>query len=210
MKPTTVVAAVLLAAATANPAVADERRQPTPEERAMIEEMQERTRQATSLGEHHEALARFVGDWSLEIALVMPGMERQSWEGTATYEWLIDGRWLGQKVEGTMFGGPYESFTILGWDSYAKNHVAVTVSSMDTAMNMVRGVVVDPGGATTALYGTLDEYTTGELAKPYKVVTRVADDDHHTMEIWDLGIGPDGAMVLEFRYTRKGAGGDDE
>ena len=43
-----------------------------------------------------------------------------------------------------MMGGRHGSFSIIGFDNYAKNHVIVTVSSMDTSMNMVRGLVVDP------------------------------------------------------------------
>jgi hypothetical protein len=168
-----------------------------------MQEMQERTRQATSLGEHHEALAYFIGDWDVEMALVMPGVPRQASKGKASYGWIMEGRWVSQKVEGQLMGGQYESFSILGFDTYAKNHVLVTVSSMDTAMNLARGVVVDPSGKSTAVYGTLDEYTTGELAKPYKVVTRIEDQDHHVVEIWDLGIGAEGAQVLDFRYTRR-------
>jgi len=135
--------------------------------------------------------------------MVMPGSPEQRSQGTATYEWLMEGRWLSHRIVGEMFGSEHESFSIIGFDNYAKNHVVVTVSSMDTAMNMARGLVVDPSGQVTALYGTLDEYTTGEVHKPYKVVTRVINDDSHVMEIWDLGIGADGAKVLEFTYSRR-------
>lgn len=168
-----------------------------------MQEMQERMSEAATPGEHHAALARFVGVWDVDMAMVMPGAPEQRSQGTATYEWLMEGRWLSQRIEGEMFGAPYESFTIIGYDNFAKNHVSVTVSSMDTAMNMARGLVVDPEGQVTAVYGTLDEYTTGEVHKPYKVVTRIIDDNSHVMEIWDLGVGADGAKVLEFTYSRR-------
>ena len=170
---------------------------------AMMAMMQDAMKAASSLGEHHEALATFVGDWDVEIALVMPGMPAQTSAGTATYSWLIPGRWLGQHVTGTMMGMPYQGFSIHGFDGYAKNHVVASMNSMDTALIVARGVVVDPTGKTTAAYGTLDEYTTGELGKPIKVVTKVKDADHHVIEVWDLGIGESGAKVLEFRYKRK-------
>lgn len=169
---------------------------------AMMAQMQEAMKKATSLGEHHQALGELIGDWDVEIALVMPGVPSQSSKGSASYSWLIEGRWLGQKVKGTMMGMPYEGFSVIGYDGYAKNHVVASVSSMDTAMNVARGVVVDPEHKVTAVYGTLDEYTTGELAKPFKVITRIIDKDRHVVEVWDLGIGEAGAKVLEFRYRR--------
>jgi hypothetical protein len=174
------------------------------EREAMIREMQERARVATTPGKYHEALDYYIGEWDVELAMVMPGAPPQRSPGRATYEWLIEGRWVMQRVEAAEFMGvPYYGATIIGYDNFARNHVAASVSNVDTALNVVRGVVVDPNDRVTALYGTLDEYTTGELAKPYKVVTRVVDRNHHTIEVWDLGIGPDGAKVLQFDYTRR-------
>lgn len=195
-----VIAALIVAAL---PAAAAAQAQQQQDAETTMQEMQERTREATTPGEQHEALARFVGEWDVEIAMVMPGAPEQRSQGTATYEWLMEGRWLSQRIVGSLFGGEYESFSIIGFDNYARNHVLVTVSSMDTAMNMARGLVVDPEGEVTAVYGTLDEYSTGEVHKPYKVVTRIIDEDSHVTEIWDLGIGADGAKVLEFTYSRR-------
>jgi hypothetical protein len=169
----------------------------------MMELMQERTMQATSTGDQHKALAQFLGEWDVELAMVMPGVPEQSAPGTATYEWIIEDRWLSSRIKGSFLGMAYESFSIIGFDSYAKNHVVAVVNSMDTAMLVARGVVVDPEGKSTAVYGTLDEYTTGDLKKPFKAVTHIQDNDHHVLEIWDLGIGHTGAKVIEFRFSRK-------
>ena len=133
----------------------------------------------------------------------MPGGPAQSSKGTATYEWLIEGTWVLQRLQGTLMGSPYQSSAILGYDNYAKNHVVATVNSADTSLITGRGVVADPEGKFTAVYGTLNEYMTDELNKPFKAITRLHDSDHHVVEIWDLGIGADGMKVLEFDYTRK-------
>jgi len=164
--------------------------------------MQERAEEARALGEHHEALARLLGEWDVELALFMPGMPEQSSKGTARYDWVIEGRWMGQRVDAPFMGMEHVTYSILGYDNTTKNHVAVSVNSFDTSMNVSRGVVVDPTGKTQVMYGTLDEYMTNEYNKPYKVVSRVTDDTHHVMEIWDLGIGDEGAKVLEYRFTR--------
>jgi hypothetical protein len=191
---------VIVLAVLAAPSLASAQ---APSQEKTMQEMMERMKEAATPGLQHKALADYVGTWDVQMAMVMPGAPPQRSTGTAEYRWVIDGRWLSQHLTGTLMGGPYESFVILGFDNYAKNHVSVSVSSMDTAMNMARGLVVDPAGKTTAVYGTLDEYTTGELHKPYKVVMRNEGPARHVMEVWDLGIGVAGAKVLEFTFTRR-------
>jgi hypothetical protein len=175
----------------------------TPAPQVTMEQVMARMKEAAQLGPHHKALGRYIGNWDVEIAMVMPGSPPQVSKGTAVYAWAIDGRWLTQRVTAPFMGSAYEGFALVGFDNYAKNHVAVAVSSMDTAMIMTRGLVVDPTNKVRALYGTLDEYTTGELHKPLKVVLRDVSDTRHVMEIWDLGIGEGGAKVLEYTFTRK-------
>ena len=168
----------------------------------MMQEMMQRMAEVTALGEHHEALAQFLGDWDLEIKLTIPGAPNQSWAAKAHYEWLIDGRWLGQRIVGTFMDQPFESFSINGYDTYAKNHVAISVSSHDNAIYSSRGLATDPTGKITTLFGTINEYMTGELNKPVKVVIRVENENRHVLEIWDMAIGETGASVLEYVYTR--------
>jgi hypothetical protein len=93
-----------------------------PGQEALMQEMQERMRQAAELGPRHEALGEFVGHWDVEIAMVMPGAPEQRSRATAEYAWAIDGRWLTQRIRGEMMGGDYEGFSLIGYDNYAKNH----------------------------------------------------------------------------------------
>lgn len=175
----------------------------TPAQQVQMEEMQARMKQAATPGPHHQALGRYLGTWDVEMAMVMPGAPSERSKGTAVYAWALEGRWMSQRITGQLMGMPYESYSLMGFDNYAKNHVSVSVSSMDTAMTMSRGLVVDPTHKVTATYGTLDEYTTGELHKPFKVVVRNVSEARHVMEIWDLGIGDAGAKVLEFTFSRR-------
>lgn len=170
---------------------------------AELREMQARAAAATAPGAEHKALEYFLGEWDVQLAMVMPGVPAQRSTGRARFEWLIPGRWVSKRLDGTLMGMPYQSFSLIGYDTFARNHVAATVHSMDNALNVARGVTVDPQGRTQAVYGVLDEYMTGELAKPFKVVTRILTPDRFVMEIWDLGIGVDGAKVLEFTHSRR-------
>ena len=61
---------------------------------------------------------------------------------------------------------------------------------------------VDPKTSALLMYGTLDEYLTGEHDKMVKTVTRFLSADKIVMEIHDLAIGEDNTKVLEVTYTR--------
>lgn len=161
--------------------------------------------EATALQEQHEALSYFLGEWDVEMEMTSPALSEPA-QGTGTYEWIFEGRWLSSRVEVDLMGSPWMSYSMIGFDTYAKGYVIATVSSIDTALNVARGAVVDPPGELIAAYGTLDEYTTGELHKPFKVLIRIEDPDHHAVEIWDLGVGEAGAKVVEMRYLRRQAG----
>lgn len=176
---------------------------PAAAQEGMSEEMARRLEAATATTDEHRALERFVGEWSVEITLSMPGGEEQQASGQATYEWLIPERWIGQRLTDDLFGQEHRSFSILGWDSYAKSYVLAGVSSFDNALGVSRGPKVDPEGRAIVTYGTLDEYLTGDLHKPYKIVTRITGPDSHVVEVWDLGVGVEGTKVLEYRYARR-------
>ena len=73
---------------------------------------------------------------------------------------------------------------------------------MDTAMSRAEGDL-DPGGKVLLLYGTIDEYLTGEHDKMVKTVFRFLSPDKMIMEIHDLPIGEQNTKVVEVTYTRR-------
>lgn len=188
---------ILMPGSMISPAAAQE-----PEDTAAVR-MRERVRAATTPGERHEVLNHFVGDWDVELTLAVPGVPEQRASGRATYEWLIPGRWIALRLTDELLGEPHVSFAIIGYDNFAKSYIIAGVSSFDTALNVSRGPVVDPEGRVIVTYGRQDDYTTGVLHKPYKIVTRIIDEDYHVVETWDMGMGAEGARVLEYRYTRR-------
>ena len=153
---------------------------------------------ATRLGPQHAALAKYLGRWDVDIAL--PRMTAHS-KGTAEYSWVIEGRWLGCRINGSMLGQPFEEFTILGYDSYAQSAVEVSVESADNSMVMSRGSS-DPAKSTAVLFGELDEYTKGSLHRPFKVVERWLTPTRHVTEVWDLGGGETPVPKVTFTFTK--------
>jgi len=109
---------------------------------------------------------------------------------------------MGCRLTGTMAGQPFEEFTILGYDSFAKNVVEVSVESVDNQMLLAHGRAAAAGEATTTLYGELDEYTTAVLRQPYKVRLREQSPERHVTEIWGLDAAGAEVKKVEFTFTR--------
>ena len=164
--------------------------------------MMKRAQQYTTPGEHHQLLERFLGTWETATRITMPGVDAPAEKGVAEFTWLIEGRWLQQRLDGTLFGRPASSFSIFGYDNFKQSYVITTVSSVDTAMVSSEGDL-DPGGKVLLTYGTLDEYLSGEHDKMVKYVWRFESEDRMTMEIHDLPIGENNTQVVEVIYTRK-------
>jgi hypothetical protein len=156
----------------------------------------------TQPGEHHKLLERFLGKWDTASRITMAG-ENTEWEkGTSEVTWLMEGRWLQSKGTGSMMGMPVQFFSVMGYDSFKQSYVATSVNSLDTAMSRSEGDM-DPGGKALLLYGTIDEYLTGEHDKMVKYVWRLVSDDKVVMEVHDLPIGETNTKVIEVVSTRK-------
>jgi hypothetical protein len=166
-----------------------------------------RWKEAAQLGPHHKELEYFLGTWDGVIEFVMPGMltmppeKRDKVVGTGA--WAIEGRWLSFRIKGTMMGQPFEGFGLSGYDNVKKAHVSTFVSNIDTAMTTASGSVVDPNGKIVSMYGTIDEYLTGEHDKPVRITRKIVSPDQFVHEIWDLGIGELGQVVLRETFTRR-------
>ncbi len=60
----------------------------------------------TATGEHHKKLERFLGQWDTEVRLFLPDGPTAPEKGTATGNWLMEGRWLKFETRGSMMGMP--------------------------------------------------------------------------------------------------------
>ena len=164
--------------------------------------MMERAKQYTQPSEHHELLEKFIGKWDFEMRFFMGGQATPAEKGTAEWSWLMEGRWLQQTSKGTMLGNPHESFSVMGYDNFKMSYVAMSVASIDTVMNYAEGDL-DPGGKVLIMWGTLDEYLSGEHDKMVKLVWRFESDDKLLLEIHDMPIGEKNTQVVEMTYTRQ-------
>jgi hypothetical protein len=169
-----------------------------------VAEMQaamEKARRFTQPGENHKGLARFVGKWTTETRIFMAGKPTPAEKGTAEFSWLMPGRWLKHESNGTIMGQPMKTFIVIGYDNFKQSFVSSQVSSFDTAMTHAEGDM-DPGGKALLMYGTLDEYTTGEHDKMVRYIWRFPSADRLVLEVHDLPIGENNTKVIEITYSR--------
>ena len=153
-----------------------------------------------SPGPEHELLQRFIGDWTTSTRLPM-FPDGEPTEGRTSFRWLMDGRFLISEGDTSMMGMPFQEAMLLGYDRFKMSYVATFLSSMDTAIRHAEGDLTRDG-KTLIVYGTLDEYLTGEHDKMVKYVFRFRSDDEMVLEVHDLPIGETNTMVVEVTFTR--------
>ncbi len=188
-------ASLVLAAAAAGGAIGEEPKVDMQAEMA-------KAKKYTAPGENHQKLARFLGEWDTETRMILHIGPSAPEKGTATYSWLMEGRWLKGETKGTMMGMPMRTFTILGYDNFKMSYVSSTVNSFDTTLTHAEGDL-DPSGKAMISYGTLDEYLTGEHDKMVKYVWRFPSEDEMVFEVHDLPIGEKNTQVIEIRFKRR-------
>ncbi|MEM7244967.1 MAG: DUF1579 family protein [Acidobacteriota bacterium] len=174
----------------------------SPDSSQAMAAMMAKMKKVTTPGPHHRFLERFVGTWNTETRITMGPKPGPAEKGIAETSWLMPGRWIQTKGTGRMMGRPLNTMTIMGYDNFKQSYVVTTVTDMDTAMNRSEGDI-DPGGEVLLVYGTLDEYITGEHDKMVKTVYRFLSEDEFVMEIHDLPIGEKNTKVVEVRHVRR-------
>lgn len=165
-------------------------------------EMMKKAEKFTKPGPNHAVLARFLGKWDVSMQLCQGEMKMPAESATAEFTWLFEGRWLQQRTSGTIMGMPIEGLHLMGYDNFKQSFISAGVSTMDTALIVTEGDL-DQHGKDLVLYGTIDEYLSGEIGKAVKGAWRFISEDEMVFEIHDLAIGEVHSKVIEMRYTRK-------
>lgn len=64
--------------------------------------------------------ANLAGSWITTTSIWMsgPGSEPMVTEGTSEKSWVLGGRWLEERYQGTMMGRPLEGRGMTGFDNY--------------------------------------------------------------------------------------------
>ncbi|MDQ6801587.1 MAG: DUF1579 domain-containing protein [Acidobacteriota bacterium] len=176
----------------------DHSKQMSPEEKAAMDSMMK----AAAPGEMHKKLAGMVGKWSATVKMyAQPGAPAQVSNGTSENKMVLGGRWVQETFNGSFMGMPFSGIGYTGYDNMKKQYVGTWMDTMSTSMMQSAGTA-DASGKTFEFNSTMDDPMTGKSVAMKSTVT-VADNNHHTMEMW--APAPDGKMfkMMEINYTRK-------
>ena len=194
-----ILAATVLVALTATlSTAADDPKAKAAADQAAMEAMMK----AATPGEAHKRLGAMVGTFTTDVKMWMaPGAPPAAGGGVSENTWALDGRFVEQHFNGTFMGMPFHGIGYTGYDNIKKHYIGTWMDNMTTAM-MVSSGTADADGKTITFTSTMDDPMTGKSSTITEKVI-VADNDHHTLEMWSAG--PDGKMfkMMEIAYSRK-------
>jgi hypothetical protein len=128
----------------------------------------------------------------------MPG-EAQVSEGTTEYTPMLGGRYLMGKFKGTMMGGPFEGFSLGGYDNAKKQYFSMWFDSMGTGYYVSHGTA-SADGKTITYHGSMYDASINGDVKTREVVTMI-DKNKHVFEMYQTREGQE-SKVMEITYTR--------
>jgi Protein of unknown function (DUF1579) len=156
---------------------------------------------AATPGAEHKTLDFMVGTWDTKVKF-WPEAGGQPMEsaGTSVNEWVLGGRWVQQKFEGSMMGMPFHGIGYSGYDNIRKTYVGTWMDNMSTQIMTSSGT----GGAGNnwSFTATGVDPVSGEPSIMEEKV-RIIDKDNHVFEMW--GPDMDGRIykMMEITYSRK-------
>jgi hypothetical protein len=207
MKHRLLISVVTMALAGAPTCLADEKPKPASKAGAPAgmpsqEEMTKAWMAAATPGEAHKKLEPFVGSFTVKTKMWMdPSKPPEETGGTSENKWVLGGRFVEQRVEGTAMGQPFAGIGYTGYDNYKKKYIGSWTDSMGTMMMTSTGTA-DATGKKFTFWSTVDDVVMKKTVKVKSQAT-IVDNDHQTYEMWSPA--PDGKMFksLEVQYTRK-------
>ncbi len=153
-------------------------------------------------GKPHEYLERFVGNWDMTMRMpIGEGMPPMETKGSSVNTMILGGRYLMTETKYDFMGTLADGVGLTGFDNGRKVFKSLWLSTLETGMQVMTGSL-DPSGTTMNFFGQMDEFTTGEIGKPYQMTMRFTDKDTYIVEISEILYG-DPFIVVEFEFTRK-------
>lgn len=188
--------AVIAALACVLPLTAQEGERAEQDEAAMMEAYA----RAGTPGEHHAHLDRMVGDWEAEVRMWSdPDADPMVMEATSTVEWVMDGRFVREKVTSDFQGRPFHGVGYTGFNNLSDEYEAVWMDNHSTALYRYSGRADDEG--RMILHSESIDPVTGETVRE-KGVSEFLSDDEMIARSYRLEDGEE-ILTMELRYTRK-------
>ncbi len=167
----------------------------------MDDEMMNKWMEYATPNENHKVLDALVGEWDYALKWwKAPGIKPEQSTGTSKIKWIMDGRFIKHKVEGTSMGMPFKGMGITGYNNETNKYESVWIDNMGTGM--VKG-----SGSYDAETKTLTEIGTfsclGEGDKKYHAVIIYTNIDSFMYQWYMPGPDKKQYLAMVINYTRK-------
>jgi hypothetical protein len=170
---------------------------------AQQQALMEKMTKAATPGPQHEMLKKLAGDWNAKVKFQMdPSQPWQESQSSSTITVLMDGRYSQEVVTGQMMGSAFSGMGITGYDNVLGKYVSTWIDNMGTGIMTSQGTA-DASGKVITWIGTMSDPATGKTTRE-RMVTTIADDDHHTLEMYTVPPGAKKEMkTMTIEYARK-------
>lgn len=164
-------------------------------------EAQKKMEEAGRPGPHHKHLDAIVGEWNCDSKFWMGPGEPMTAKATASYKWILDGRFVQEEYNSEFEGKPFKGIGTFGYDNTTKKYSSTWIDNMSTTLYVSSGTCDDSGKSFT-FNGESPCCMTGKILKDrseWKIISK----DKHVFEMFKEG--EDGKMmkVMEITYNRK-------
>jgi Protein of unknown function (DUF1579) len=151
-------------------------------------------------GPVHEKLMKLAGEYTtVTYFTTKPGDAPQETKGAAKLTSTLGGRFLNEEASGVMFGQPYSSMHMTGYNNVTGQYESLWAYTGTTGMMLMTGTSKDDG-KTIQLVGNY-EREKGVKAHLYAVL-RLVDDDHFAVELYSEKPDENKGPVMKTSYTR--------
>jgi Protein of unknown function (DUF1579) len=142
------------------------------EQEAMMKAFME----AATPGAQQHWLAEAAGDWKVTVKSWMdPSAPPEVTQGTSHREMILGGRYLSEKVEGTMMDQPFHGQGLTGYDNVKKVFCSTWVDSMGTGITISEGTL-DRATQTLTWQAEYTDPITKQPTKSKMVSQRMGND----------------------------------
>lgn len=157
---------------------------------------------ASMVGAQHAQLAEhFAGTWNVKTKMWMdPSMAPMESAGTSVNTAEFGGRHVRSKYAGDFMGQPFSGEAITSYDNTKGKYINLWVDSMGTGQYVTEGDY-DPATKTYTFTGTMSDPTKPGKTTTMKDVVTIKDEDHHTMESFEVVDGKETRMMW-LEYSR--------
>lgn len=201
-----VLFAVVLVAACAGPATAQEEAPPAPaqeSEAPAADPAMAAMMASMTPGAEHEMLASMAGTWTFTMKFWMdPDAEPEVSSGTAERSMVFGGRVLEERVTSQAMGMPFEGVGHTGYDNVTGEWWSTWMDNMGTGVMLLKGTV-DEQTHTATWQGEMSDPMAGGKS-PMKIVVKHEGPDKEVAEFYAPNPeGGDMIRTMELVYERQ-------